>query len=85
MRFLIIYLLIQILFFGTVLGHFSQRNFNFFCCQLTMIADTFTQCLQHEKASYGLAIMSMLDKMFKTSSSFYIKRCELTSFVDEKR
>ena len=30
MMFLIIYLLVQISFFGTVLGHFSLRSFNFF-------------------------------------------------------
>ena len=43
MRFLIIYSLAQIPFLGTVLGHFSQGNFNIFRRRPAMVAETFTQ------------------------------------------
>ena len=43
MRYLIIYLLVKISFFGTGLGHFRQCNFKNFHRRLTMVADIFTQ------------------------------------------
>ena len=43
MRFWTIYFLVQISFFGTVLGRFSQRNFEIFNCQASTVAITFTQ------------------------------------------
>ena len=56
MRFLIIYFLVQILFFGTVLGHFSQCNLKIFRHRPTMVADNLTQHPappSHIIASYG--------------------------------
>ena len=43
MRFLIIYFLVQVLVYGTVLGHFGQCNFKIFRRWPTMLADIFTQ------------------------------------------
>ena len=53
MRILIIYFLVQILFFGTVLGYFSQCNFKICRHQPTMVDDILTQLPQHKKPSYG--------------------------------
>ena len=57
MRFWIIYILVQILFFGDCLG---QCNFKTFLCQPTMLEDIFTPLPpppspfpQHKKAFYG--------------------------------
>ena len=53
MGFLIIHFLVQISFFGTVLGYFSWCNFKIFHRRRTMVADIFTQSVTIKKASYG--------------------------------
>ena len=61
MRHLINYVLLQISFFGTVLGHFSQYNFITFCCRATTVADIFPHNPHHEKASYVLVLLVMVN------------------------
>ena len=51
--FWIIYILVQISFFGTVLGRFTQCFFLIFHRQLTMVVGSFTQPSHRRKASYG--------------------------------
>ena len=53
-RFLIIYFLVQISFFETVLGHFSKHNFENIYRQPTMVADNLTQCPTIIKLSTAL-------------------------------
>ena len=53
MRFLVIYFLVEISFFGAVLGHFIQCNLKIFRRRPTMVADIFTQLPHHKKAFYG--------------------------------
>ena len=54
MRFLIIYFLVQISFFVTVLEHFSLCNFKIFRRRPIMVADIFAKLpSRHKKASYG--------------------------------
>ena len=45
MAFWIIYILVQILFLGTALGHFSQYFLFIFRLQTTMVVDIFTHPL----------------------------------------
>ena len=59
MRFLIIYFLDQVLFFGTVLGHFSQCNFKIFHRCPTMVTDIFTQPTLHPPSSTWLCSNSI--------------------------
>ena len=59
MRFLIIYFLDQGLFFGTVLGHFSQCNFKIFHRCPTMVTDIFTQPTLHPPSSTWLCSNSI--------------------------
>ena len=58
-KLLIIYFLVQVLFFGTVLGHFSQCNFKIFHRCPTMVADIFTQRTLHHPSSTWLCSNSI--------------------------
>ena len=49
---------------GTVFSHFTQRSFNAFCHQPTMVADIFTEpYITKEKASYGSVIARTIFNM----------------------
>ena len=65
MKFWIIYFLVQISFFGTVLRRFSQCKLKTCFRWPTMVAEIFSNPLpQHKKASYGPAI-SLLQVHFQ--------------------
>ena len=63
MRFWIIFFLVYISFFGTVLGRFSQCNFKTFCRQPTMVGDIFTQSPTIKKLSTALLIPESFEKI----------------------
>ena len=59
MAFWIIYILVQILFLGTALGHFSQYFLFIFRLQTTMVVDFYSPPLpspQYKKAYYDPAV-----------------------------
>ena len=60
MGFLIIYFVVQISFFATLLRHFIQSNFNFFCRRPIMVDNVFTQSPTTKMLPKSLNIMIQL-------------------------
>ena len=86
MRFCVIFSLVQISFFGTVLGRFFQCNYKIFCRRPNMAANTFTQCPLtirklstalktkiHNKIEYKTSVKSKYKFIGKVSTLVLIK------------